>query len=176
MKPENLEALLLDRALGQLSPEVEDLLAAHVAREPAAARRAELLAGTVALARRVATAQVPPQSRASRGDEAQWRRVQRALRWRAAGRDALKIAAGLMLGLGLVWLARVPPVAPLAAPVAVVAVPAGPVAHAAPAFWSKARVVAESQRASAGAETNRTKSQVRWLAAPAKNPKAEEKL
>ena len=50
MNAETLEALLIDRALGQLSPEVEVLLTEHLAIHPEAAPTAAALAGTVALA------------------------------------------------------------------------------------------------------------------------------
>ena len=181
MKPENLETLLLDRALGQLAPEVEDLLDAHVARDPAAARRAEALASTVSLARRAATRQAVPPPRAARGEDAQWRRVRRSLRWRAAGRDGLKLAAGLMLGLALMWFARMPSGRPVAA-VTFASAPTRAVSEgravvlSAPTFWSAARIAAEAQRSAASAEKNRYRSQVRWLAAPGKNSKTEDKL
>ena len=40
MKPETLPALLLDRSLGELTPEVEELLQDHLERDAAAARQA----------------------------------------------------------------------------------------------------------------------------------------
>ncbi len=50
MNAEILEALLIDRALGQLTPEVEALLAEHLAANPEAACAAAGLGETVALA------------------------------------------------------------------------------------------------------------------------------
>ncbi len=50
MKTEALENLLIDRALGQLAPEVEALLSEHLATHPAAAQSAAELGEIVALA------------------------------------------------------------------------------------------------------------------------------
>ena len=50
MKTEALENLLIDRALGQLSPEVEALLSEHLATNPAAEQSAAELGEIVALA------------------------------------------------------------------------------------------------------------------------------
>jgi len=50
MNADTLEALLIDRALGQLSPEVEALLAEHLAVHPEAARAGAELSKTVTLA------------------------------------------------------------------------------------------------------------------------------
>lgn len=62
MKPETLEALLLDHAMGELSPEVAELLETHFAHSPEAARQADRLAATVQQARQaVAVMQEAPQ-------------------------------------------------------------------------------------------------------------------
>jgi hypothetical protein len=50
MNKEMLERLLLDRALGQLAPDVEELLQEQLLVDPAAARMADELAATVTLA------------------------------------------------------------------------------------------------------------------------------
>ena len=50
MNPEALENLLVDRVLGQLSPEVEALLAEHLGTSPHAAQTAAELSEVVALA------------------------------------------------------------------------------------------------------------------------------
>lgn len=51
MKTESLQALLADRELGELDPEVADLLDAHLAACPEARREAEAMARTVATVR-----------------------------------------------------------------------------------------------------------------------------
>jgi len=50
MKTETLEALLIDRALGHLTPEMDELLGEHLAANPATARLAAELQETVTLA------------------------------------------------------------------------------------------------------------------------------
>lgn len=47
MNPETLEALVIDRELGELSPEAADLLEAYLRLSPAARGPAEAMAGTV---------------------------------------------------------------------------------------------------------------------------------
>ena len=166
MKPEHLETLLLDRALNQLAPEVADLLEAHLARDPAAARRAAALAATVGLARestQLLHERVPPvEARPWSGVRSAWRR-------RAAGMETLKIAASVAVGLGLAlaWRARAPGPALLASqPVALV--------QPAPAFWSTARVIAEARRDGGRGAEELNRYQPRWLT-PAKRPPVEGK-
>jgi anti-sigma factor RsiW len=50
MKTESLHALLMDRELGELTPEAAELLAAWLAEHPAAAREVETVQRTVAIA------------------------------------------------------------------------------------------------------------------------------
>jgi anti-sigma factor RsiW len=57
MKSEALERLLTDRALGELSPDVEELLETHLEREPAARIEAEKISETLRLARRALAGQ-----------------------------------------------------------------------------------------------------------------------
>ena len=57
MKSEALERLLTDRALGELSPDVEELLETHLQREPAARIEAAQIRETLRLARRALAAQ-----------------------------------------------------------------------------------------------------------------------
>jgi hypothetical protein len=47
MKPEILDSLVMDRALGELPPEVIELLEAHLGQNPALAQRAGELAGAL---------------------------------------------------------------------------------------------------------------------------------
>jgi anti-sigma factor RsiW len=51
MKSDVLERLLIDRAAGELSPDVEELLEAHLQQDPAARREAEEIGETLRLAR-----------------------------------------------------------------------------------------------------------------------------
>jgi anti-sigma factor RsiW len=51
MKNDVLERLLIDRAAGELSPDVEELLEAHLQQEPAARREAAEIEETLRLAR-----------------------------------------------------------------------------------------------------------------------------
>jgi anti-sigma factor RsiW len=51
MKSDVLERLLIDRAAGELSPDVEELLEAHLQREPEAKREAAEIEETLRLAR-----------------------------------------------------------------------------------------------------------------------------
>ena len=53
MKPDILERLLMDRALGRLDPDAEVLLAGYLANDPAAATQARELHETVSLATEV---------------------------------------------------------------------------------------------------------------------------
>ena len=168
MKPEYLETLLLDRALNQLAPEVADLLEAHLAHDPAAARRAAALAATVALARETAAA---PHEPVESTDVTAWRRVQRTWRWRMAGLETLKVAASIAVGLGLafLWHNRAPTPAqgfavnePLA------------VAQPAPAFWSSTRLIAAARRDAGRVADDSNHYQPRWLA-PAERPQGETK-
>ena len=146
MNAETLEALLIDRALGQLSPEVEVLLAEHLAANPATARAATELSETVALA---ATALKQPALRLELPPPAV------AMFPPRRGRRVLALAASFAAGAGVALFAlrgiAPQPVAPLAhlpapAPAAVPAaverrVEIDPAVRKLP-FWSKERAVA----------------------------------
>jgi hypothetical protein len=101
MKTETLEALLIDRALGALSPEVAELLENYLIQNPDAARQANSLLLTVQLARTaVATPsllknRLPPLDRVRRALA-----VQRTRRfaWQI-GKLAACVALGLTIGL-----------------------------------------------------------------------------
>ena len=168
MKPEHLETLLLDHALNQLAPEVAELLEAHLATDPKAARRATALAATVALARETATA---PREPAAPVSAAVWQRVQQTWRWRRAGLETLKVAASVAVGLGLafLWHHRAPTAAQEFAanePLAVV--------KPAPAFWSSTRLIAAARHDAGRVADDSNQYQPRWLT-PAKQPQVEGK-
>lgn len=144
MKPEMLESLLFDRALGELSPDICALLDAYLAQDAAGAVRAAELSDTLALARRAV--HPAPGSNPRALDLARLRRERRAVRSAALRGEMLRLAACLVLGLGLGWLAR--PTRPSAAERArVAAAPALPAARdteTRPHFWSVARFAPEA--------------------------------
>jgi len=171
MKTELLETLLLDRALGELSPEVSALLDAHLARDPAAARRATELTDTFQLARAASAA--PPASPRRPLDVERLRRTQRAQRSATRRMEIFRLAACLALGLGLGWLARAP-----RPPAAIAAVPPPAVSTNAPPparFWSLARLAAEQAAPTAAAGHRESRYELRWNST-AKMPRVEEKL
>ena len=155
MNPETLENLLIDRALGQLSPDVEALLAEHLAGTPGAAQAAAELREVVALAtaamhRTRPKLDLPP-------------RVIALPRWPRA-RRVLAMAASFVVGAGVAFLTlrgtSTRPEMPVAR-----ATPAAPVMAQTPRhspeveralrklpFWSKERAYLI---AGAGNETNR---------------------
>ena len=142
MKTETLEALLIDRALGHLTPEMDELLSEHLAANPATTRLAAELPETVALAaaalkRPLPALKLPPPVIATLPP----RRVFRPL----------ALAASFLAGIGLTWavtrIAAPPRESPLApAPIVVSVQPASglaidPSVRALP-FWSKERALA----------------------------------
>ncbi|MBI4624122.1 MAG: hypothetical protein HY736_13015 [Verrucomicrobia bacterium] len=139
MKTEILETLLLDHALGALSPEVAALLEAHLAHDPAAARRAAELTETLRLARAAVAAPLEPPRKSL--DVERLRQAQRHQRSSTRRTEILRLAACLLLGLGLGWLIRITPATEehAARPIAVAPLPAltpEPPLH----FWSIARI------------------------------------
>jgi hypothetical protein len=96
MKPETLEALLIDHALGRHSPDVEALLAEYLAADPAAARTAAELRDLVALAtaalrRPVARLELPLHIE--------------GLFWFRRANRVLALAASFIVGVGVALLA-----------------------------------------------------------------------
>ncbi len=142
MNAKILETLLIDRALGQLSPEVEALVADHLAAHPEAARTAAELSETVALAVR-ALAHPAPRLKLPPPAVAIFplRRTRRAL----------ALAASFVAGAGVTFLALhnpapqpVPALAQVPVPVPIQParqVKTDPSVRALP-FWSKERAVA----------------------------------
>lgn len=181
MKPELLEPLLLDRALGELSPEVAALLDAHLAQNPAAARRAAEFADTLSLAR-AATA-TPPAAPHRPLDLTRVRQAHRAAHSIATRRfEILRLAACLALGLGLGWLARTSTAnseftsAPLASTPKISPPAPSPAASSSTSFWSVARLVAEERARSASAAGHSdSRYELHWNS-PTKQPRLEEKL
>lgn len=145
MKPDALESLLLDRTLGELTPETAALLEAYLAQNPAAAARAAEYGAAWQIAR-TATATTAGQPRPFDGNYL--RRHQRAQQMAARRTEFLRLAACLAIGLGLGWLGKANYTATAPAPVtspAVVATPAAPGSSTASPhrFWSVARFAPE---------------------------------
>ena len=176
MKTETLEALLLDHALGELSPEVVELLETHLAHNPEAAQQADGLASTVQLARQaMAVAQEAP--RRSLAVE-RLRRVQMTHRRRAFIWGMARLAACVVLGLALGWYGHTARKATVAAtnvlpPVAAVGIPYA--AESTKDFWSLANLEA-AQRERQPVESRPTSRYRLHWDSPVKMPRVEENL
>jgi len=142
MTSEQLDALLLDRALGALAPEATALLELHLGQNPAAARRAAEFAETLQLARAAIVA--PPETPAPL-DLARLHREIRTGQGIARRWEFLRLAACLALGLALGWFARISHQAPIPAPTLLAVAPLPPSPHdPATHFWSVARFAPEA--------------------------------
>jgi anti-sigma factor RsiW len=96
MKPDVLERLLMDRALGRLEPDVETLLADFLAANPAATAQAQELQDAVQLATEVVRSPVPVAEMPNQ--------IQRFL-WRHRAEQVLALAASFVVGVGITALA-----------------------------------------------------------------------
>jgi hypothetical protein len=145
MEVEILERLLMDRALGGLSPDVEALLAAHLAHNAGAAGRAREFEAAAIAARQVLNSGGPlalPHFPA-----AQIRGLERTRRQLVLVRNVAGIAASVIVGIGLgVAFFRGPAARPetVPTPIAIVAT-AGPAAPRGE-FWSAQRLYEKSRR------------------------------
>jgi anti-sigma factor RsiW len=96
MKPDVIERLLMDRALGRLDPDVDALLAHYLADDASAATRAQELQDVVRLAteavRQPVLAVAPPSQ------------IHRIV-WRHCAERALALAASFVIGVGITALA-----------------------------------------------------------------------
>jgi len=95
MKPDILERLLMDRALGSLNPDAEVLLADYLANDPAAAVQARELQETVHLATEVMRRPAPVVEMPTQIHQLVWRRRAERL---------LALAASFIIGVGLTAL------------------------------------------------------------------------
>jgi len=182
MKPEMLETLMLDRALGELPLAVTELLDEYLTQHPDAARQADTLAVTLQLARRAVAMPCETAPRPLALD--QLRQVQPARRWRGLTRATLPLAACVVLGLTLGWYARALRPAPTRAQASrpesttVRAIPVEPSSSGdgAARFWSLAKRQAEQRSRPAAASHPESRYQLRWDS-PVKMPRVvEEKL
>jgi hypothetical protein len=203
MKPENLETLLLDRALGELPPAVTELLDEFLTQNPDAARHADTLTNTLQLARQAVALPHEMPQRPLEMDTL--RRARQTWRWRRLTREALRLAACAVLGLTLGWYAHALRPAPAVAqaqafvlgqsssdmggtpiPRGTGVPPAGSsdgastqkavAAQAAPRFWSLAKLQAEQRSRPASASHQESRYQLQWDS-PVKMPRVvEDKL
>ena len=183
MKPEDLEALLLDRALGELSPAVRELLDEYLMGNPDATRHADTLTATLQLARQAVA--LPPEMPQRPLEMDTLRRARQTWRWRRLKRETLRLAACAVLGLALGWYAHASRPAPVLAqtsrpePADVRTIPAEASsggAVAAPRFWSLAKLQAEQRSRPASAAHQESRYQLQWDS-PVKMPRVvEEKL
>jgi len=175
MNPETLESLLLDRALGELSPPVTALLDEHLARDPAAARQAAGLAETLQLAHRAAIGSVQPEPRVLPVGPWLHRAVGQA-RWRKNLLGLTQLAACLVLGIVLGRAIRPESPVPVQSPPAVMGW--APVSLAAAGsqtkFWSLASRVAEQRSGSVRPRVRDASDQSLWES-PFKMPRVEGK-
>jgi anti-sigma factor RsiW len=158
MKPETLEARLIDRALGELTPEAAELVEEYLALHPEAARRGAETSALLDGARRAVA--VPSELPARTPAPRQSRRVG----WRRTFvPDLLKLAACVAVGLAAGWWAHVAQVsqatesatdslAKASGPAVVRLADAG---ETEPDFWSVAYLLAR-QRERPGARPVRT--------------------
>jgi hypothetical protein len=179
MKTETLEALLIDRALGALSPEVAELLENYLIQNPDAAQKANGLESTVQLARTVAASPVmsmgalPPLGRVRKALAVQRRH---AFLWEF-GKLAACVLVGLAIGLASRFGGR--PDGALDTSVALVGSVA--VNDAAKAeedrngFWSLANLASEKSSQAAAGVRLESRYRLRWDS-PVKMPHLEGNL
>lgn len=103
MHSETLERLLMDRALGELSPDVQALLAAYLEHDPAAAERAHEFDDAAAAARDVLRHELP--TSLTPLSTARLHALDQARRRLVWVRNVAGIAASLIIGIGVgAWL------------------------------------------------------------------------
>ncbi len=174
MKTETLESLLLDRALGELSPEIGELLDAYLAQAPVDAARASRWSLVARLARAAEAIDDPAQPLP------RWHAPRHRPRWMAP-RELLRLAACLALGgfagwsMGAGgWQAGLRTRSKTSTPVANIAKATGPretVRREAAEFWS---IAAFARAGASGPAVDRASYRLQWDS-PAKLPHLEEK-
>jgi len=107
MKTENLEALLIDRAMGELPAATAELLDEYLAHNPEAAQKSAQLEDTMRNAAESMRVDSPKVTQAFPRDLIE--RANRGLRWRRQTAQLLKLAACLALGLTLGWFGKTQP-------------------------------------------------------------------
>jgi hypothetical protein len=181
MKPESLESLLLDHVMGELPPEVGELLEAYLAHNPEAARQAAGLAATAQLARQAAA--LTPETPRRPLAVARLQKVQTAMRWRAAAWELTRLAACGVLGMILGWqvsLDRSRPVDAIARPAGNPDIPAAILERTQASetrkdFWSLANLEADQRERQSGSSHPASRYRLHWNS-PVKMPQVEENL
>jgi anti-sigma factor RsiW len=181
MKPETLETLLLDQVMGELSPEVVELIETHLMRDPEGARQAAGLAATVQLARQAAalTPETPRRPLAVERLE----KVQTATRRRSFAWELTRLAACGLVGLILGWqghIDRSRPAEAMAPPAGHLDLPAGvqepeQVPEARKDFWSLTNLEAARRDRQSGESRPPSRYRLHWNS-PIKMPQLEENL
>ena len=164
--------------MGELSPEVAELLETHLSAHPDAARQAGELTAALEMARR-ATAVAPEVPRRPLALE-RLRRTQVVGRRWAAGWAFARLAACVALGLALGWSGhalRQTPMTAVARPVPAGAAPAiaADVPRDAGDFWSQASFMAALQERPTAESRSSSRYRLRWES-PVKVPSVEEDL
>lgn len=95
MKPDALERLLMDRALGRLEPDVEALLSEYLARDPAATAHATELQEVVRMATKAVRPLTPEIEQPSQ--------IHRLV-WRHRAEQVVALAASFVIGIGITAL------------------------------------------------------------------------
>jgi anti-sigma factor RsiW len=181
MKPETLETLLLDQAMGELSPEVAELLGAHLSHDPEAAQQAAGVAATVRLARQ-AVAATPETPRRPLAME-RLRKAELAMRRRALAWQLARLAACGVIGTVLGWQVHSNRSRPadggthpvVTADLAAVVLEGARVPEARKDFWSLANLEAAQRERQSGASRPSVRYRLRWDS-PVKMPQVEEDL
>jgi anti-sigma factor RsiW len=181
MKTETLETLLLDQVMGELRPEVVELLEAHLTHTPEAARQAAGLAATIRLARRatVLNSEALRQPLAV----ARLQKVQKAMRRRTIAWELTRMAACAALGLILGWQGHLSRGQSVAAMARVAGNPDLPamvaereqVPESRTDFWSLANLGAAQQERQSGSSRPGSRYRLHWDS-PVKMPQVEENL
>jgi len=168
MKPETLEALLIDRAMGELPAEVAELLDAHLIGHPEAALQAGRLATTLQLARQaVAVAEEQPRRSPPVASMRQAQARQR--RWSLAWGFA-RLAACAVFGLAVGWYGHARRPSPI-----IVAASQRESTSDTMGFWSQSSLVATLRERQLAESRAFTPYRLRWES-PVKMPRIEEDL
>ena len=181
MKTDTLETLMLDQAMGELRPEVVELLEAYLTHAPEAAREAAGLVATIRLARQ-ATALAPASLRRPLA-VARLQKAQTALRRRTIAWDLARMAACAVLGLILGWQGHSNRGQPIAAMARLAGNPDLPAMVAGPKqvlesrtdFWSLANLGAAQREQQSGSSRPGSRYRLHWDS-PVKMPQVEENL
>jgi anti-sigma factor RsiW len=99
MKTETLQGLLMDRELGELPPDVVELLEAYLAADPAARHEADAVSRTVRLARETVRQLPGPVGTGEENGTVPARAARSGHRWLALA-AALAVAAGVAVWIG----------------------------------------------------------------------------